>query len=704
MRRLTTVLGMVLAAAWAPAAGAAPPATCPVAMPLAEVAGDAAAPDGFAATGWTVKRGTEPEPFDVQVLGVLDDGVAVGVDMILVKITDADLLAGIGGIWAGMSGSPVHTPDGRLVGAVAYGLSAGPSAIGGLAAAEDMQRVLAYSDTAAMRASVRLPASLRSKAGVASPAVALNRLRVPFGVSGLSHSRVQQLAGRLDGAIPYAGGAASAAPGDPADIVPGGNFAAAVSYGYLSGVGLGTTTFVCNGRAVAFGHPMLFDGPTSLSAHSATAITIQDDPTFVPFKLGNPGGVVGTLDQDRLSGISALLGTVPRAAEVASRVNGNPPAERPRTFVNRTQDVPGVAGSHLLGAIDGEIDRIGAGTAEIGWTARLHAGGRQYVVRRTNRFADRGDIAFVSTFELVEQLGTLTENPHAEVTVDTVDLSATVDGAFREYRITGLQRWSGSEWLAVEPESMVTIVPGTPLRVRALLAGFRTAAPVAPVEFSFPIPEDVEGASGSLDIRGSASGGGGGEGFFLFGPEPMAPVAEHPSLPALIEALETAPRNDELVAELRLASEERRSPPVKLTQRVAEVVTGSFNAAVGVRPPDEPRPSNLRLNLLGRKSLALSKALSRGIKLTIRAGAPGRLVLRASVSKKAARRLGLKRRVVATLSRRLRTGRTAVRLKLTKPARRKLRGARAVKLTLEALLIDARGNRRVDRMTIRLRR
>lgn len=125
--------------------------------------------------------------------------------------------------------------------------------------------------------------------------------------------------------IPYSASAA-AAPGDPADIVPGGNFAAALSYGDISAAGVGTTTARCDDRAIAFGHPMVFDGPTALSAHNATALTIQDDPTFVPFKLANIGGIVGTLDQDRLAGIRALIGAGPTPIDIRSTVTEAGPA------------------------------------------------------------------------------------------------------------------------------------------------------------------------------------------------------------------------------------------------------------------------------------------------------------------------------------------------------------------------------------------
>ena len=46
------------------------------------------------------------------------------------------------GIWQGMSGSPVYSEDGRLIGAVSYGLAFGPSEVAGITPAADMQALL----------------------------------------------------------------------------------------------------------------------------------------------------------------------------------------------------------------------------------------------------------------------------------------------------------------------------------------------------------------------------------------------------------------------------------------------------------------------------------------------------------------------------------------------------------------------------------
>ena len=135
LRMLSGVAALALASAGlmsVPAtAQVVAPEDCPAAMPTAEVV------KGMTATGFTVSDGTEPEPFDVEVLGVLQDGVAPGRDMIVVD-TSSPAIEEAGGIWFGMSGSPVYSDDGRLIGAVAFGLSFGSSSVGGLTPARDM--------------------------------------------------------------------------------------------------------------------------------------------------------------------------------------------------------------------------------------------------------------------------------------------------------------------------------------------------------------------------------------------------------------------------------------------------------------------------------------------------------------------------------------------------------------------------------------
>jgi hypothetical protein len=129
-----TLLGGAASVVTTPAS--AEPGNCDTTFPMA----------GFDAlvdqpvTTRTVVRGTEPQAFTGTVLGKIDGGIAPGVDMIMVDFSSmaGDTAIDENGIWAGMSGSPVYTADGELLGAVAYGLAWGPSPIAGVTPYDSM--------------------------------------------------------------------------------------------------------------------------------------------------------------------------------------------------------------------------------------------------------------------------------------------------------------------------------------------------------------------------------------------------------------------------------------------------------------------------------------------------------------------------------------------------------------------------------------
>ena len=114
-------LGAVFAAsadAWAQKAvtpvTVAMPAVAPLntkIFPLAEVH------RGLHGIAYTVFEGVNPEPMQVDILGVLKDAIGPGQDMILARLKGDK--PEYTGVVAGMSGSPVYI-DGRLVGALSY--------------------------------------------------------------------------------------------------------------------------------------------------------------------------------------------------------------------------------------------------------------------------------------------------------------------------------------------------------------------------------------------------------------------------------------------------------------------------------------------------------------------------------------------------------------------------------------------------------
>lgn len=169
-------------------------------------------------------------------------------------------------------------------------------AVVGLTPAEPMLDLYQYPGRMAglrMRNEVSLPAAVQrrvvaeSDMTTAQAREGMSLLPLPLAVSGVRSGRVERLGKRLGGDNVTAFAADPSAPGagSARDIVPGGNFAAAESYGDITTAAVGTTTDVCRGRALAFGHPLFSAGRTSLSAHSADALAIPADNVWGSFKI-----------------------------------------------------------------------------------------------------------------------------------------------------------------------------------------------------------------------------------------------------------------------------------------------------------------------------------------------------------------------------------------------------------------------------------
>ena len=570
-----------------PARSVPPPtdAQCPQIAPITGVTA------GQPVDGLTVSSGTTPEPFTGTVLGTIADGIAPGLDMIVVRLTSPEIDR-VGGIWEGMSGSPVYAADGRLIGAVSYGLANGVSPVAGVTPAADMQALLTSGTGARAAAAQRVHPSARLRArmvgGATTPSEAgsgLDRLTVPVAVSGLSGARLARASSRLhlgDVRLYRSGPAATAAPaGAASQIVAGGNLAASLSYGDFSAVGTGTATMVCDGVVVGFGHPFDFAGDTSLTMHGADAIYVQEDPLGVPFKMSNPTGPVGVIDEDRLAGIKGELGAAPPATLVRTAVTG--PGGRSRTGDTRVS-VPDFASTATLLGFLANLDRVfdhtGKGSALVQYTVRGHtSAGTPFTVARANRYVDTADLTFAASEEPADAVGALVDNDFTAVTLDQVRIDASLSDQVRSYRIGKVQVRVKRGWRTVGASSVVRVRHGRRITLRVLLTSRRGELGTKVLTTHLRVPASASrGEIGLVDV-GSAADGSGGD-------SEDGTVASDAGTPGsfgqLVQALQTAPRNDELSLSLQLESDQA-GPAVARRALVGAVVSGDAQFTVRVR-------------------------------------------------------------------------------------------------------------------------
>ncbi len=279
--------------------------------------------------------------FEVEIIGLLKS-YAPKQDLVLARVSGGSLEKT--GIIAGMSGSPIYV-DGKLVGALAYGWpfardpicgitpiqsmldirkapAAPPVPIGG-AATRAAAFVSAFRDRSFATPFESLVAPLKA------PAVSTGLAPLPLPVSlsgslqpGRLFGDVAQAAGWL--VAPAGASAASAGAGPAADaasarLEPGSAVAAVLLSGDMVLSATGTVTWVDGNSVLAFGHPFLSMGPVDMPMASADVLTVLPS-LYRSFKFATTGPVLGSVSQDRSTGILGAFGAAPRMVPVTIRL------------------------------------------------------------------------------------------------------------------------------------------------------------------------------------------------------------------------------------------------------------------------------------------------------------------------------------------------------------------------------------------------
>ncbi|HYW28247.1 MAG TPA: SpoIVB peptidase S55 domain-containing protein [Gaiellales bacterium] len=464
--------GVALAGSHAPSASAAG-STCvnpPAVYPEDQVHA------GLLGTGKTVVSGTTPSSFNVKVLGVLTDGIAPGLDLIVVQLSGT-VMNQTGGAFEGISGSPVYV-NGKLLGAVSYTFGE-DNTIAGLTPAAPMMKLFGYpsgggtaaATAPAMPKRIALPTSLQrtvdSAAGT-STGTTMQLLKLPVGVSGLSDTGLQRLQRFFDrhglAYTAFRGGSAAAPNGvSGPPIQAGSNFAATQSFGDLTFYGLGTATAVCGNQIVAFGHPFFLTGGTSLGMNNASTITILKDP-YYPFKLANITGFQGLVDQDRLAGIRGMTGEMPALTGVKSTIS-NADLGSSRTGETDVADQTQMAliAQYAL-YVENVVgfDREGSGSETMNWTITGTYQGEPFTLTRDDIATDQYDINYMAGWELTGELGAITSGLYGPVQVTGVQFNGTVTQADLTGTITKVESktrvqrsWGVRRVVAVQPGGRV---------------------------------------------------------------------------------------------------------------------------------------------------------------------------------------------------------------------------------------------------------
>ncbi len=547
---VASAVALAVAGAGSPAVSA-PTDQCPSATPISSLAA------GQSVDGLTVSQGTTPEPFTGEVLGVLNDGIAPGLDMILVRLSSAEVDRV--GIWAGMSGSPVYAADGTLIGAVSYALSFGPSPVAGVTPAGDMQDLLASAPANRLHPSLHaeLDGKLKDRLvqdGTLTRAQAdqgMSQLKLPFGLAGLPQARVKAVAKKLKidlTGMRLAGvGNAAAAANFDTTLVAGGNVAAALSYGDITAAGVGTVTAVCGNEVLGFGHPMLHSGPSTLSLHAADAIYVQEDPVFGGFKVANIAAEpVGTITQDRLAGIKGDEGAGPATGQITSRISAESRVRDGETKVTVPEYMPDIAFAHILANEGRVFDGYGKGGANVDWSVSgTREDGRPFSISLRDVYASEYDITFESVLDVIDALYLLEYNGVEDITIDNVDYNADLTRSYDHYVIKKTEMKVKGTWTTISKKNRLPLRAGSrkPFRITVESPDSGTKKVVQALR----IPQDAAGRYARVRITGGNSYYN--DDYFYYDEYDNG---RDQTFDQILDSVKSAPRNDDVVVGLEV--------------------------------------------------------------------------------------------------------------------------------------------------------
>ncbi len=286
--------------------------------------------------GKTIFHGSRIEEFQVEILGVLHN-VGPNQNQILARLSGGPIETA--GVFQGMSGSPVYI-DGKLVGAVAFAMAFSKEAIAGITPIQEIVSIFEEKQIIPKEPDSPRPIRLSTLLNPSQTAVSAFRntglgfstaqlsstlvpIATPLSFSGFNSAAIAQFAPQFQamGFAPVMGGLSGNAPaaekGSP--LQPGSTLSVQLIRGDMDINASGTVTYVDGKKIYAFGHPFLGIGYTELPLNNAEVVTLLPN-LQVSSKVSETTELVGSIVQDRATGVMGVIGKKPRMLPVTIRL------------------------------------------------------------------------------------------------------------------------------------------------------------------------------------------------------------------------------------------------------------------------------------------------------------------------------------------------------------------------------------------------
>jgi hypothetical protein len=529
-------------------------------MPLAEVK------PGMIGVGRTVFRGDRPEEFSIEVVDIMRNFYPKR-NLILIRLKDGK--AEHTGVAAGMSGSPIYL-NGKMIGALSYSIGIFlREHLAGVTPIEEMLEIFNREETRDRELAAFVPPApnkfLDMALGLAEvswenflPQDLLQRraaligairpLDLPLAFGGMKPQLVEQAANLLKpagfqvisgGSSPPRAEAAGFDAESAALLQPGAAIGAVLMTGDADVEAIGTVTYRQDNRVLAFGHPFFDSGPVEMPISLAKILLIVPSD-YASFKMGESASLVGTLRQDRTTGIYGVIGAPPSLTPMTVRYTDEAGKTSPFEFrftEERTINtlMPLIMRFVLVNALESGRLATGENSLQLTGSIQLQSGRKINLDDFYPGFTPVGGFGFVSgilksTGEVASTAGAIMANNFQPAKLSRVDLHFTSVPGRRSASIEQVWIDRGE----VEPGDTVTVF--------ARLKAFQ--GPEKLLRQKLAIPKNAEGRFLTINV------GGGNEMTQLEARSaPGRFVAR--SFPQLLSILQERRRNDFLYYQLR---------------------------------------------------------------------------------------------------------------------------------------------------------
>jgi hypothetical protein len=446
---------------------------------------------GMKGVGRTIFHGNTISEFNVEILGVVDNFLP-NQSVVYAKLSGGPLEET--GVFEGMSGSPVYI-DGKILGAVAYSFQFSKEAIAGITPLENMLRDVENNPPKEVRSGTPGPGTVEisfnpaesvsrqswklvpvsnsrpvdekstaafSGNGFSNPAE-MKPIDTPLMLSGFSPSAIEQFAPqfRAMGLNPVLGGALGGSDtpsdglADASDIEPGSGVGVQLIRGIFGATAAGKVTYRDGNRIYAFGHPFLQNGPTQLPMTKTRIITILPN-LMNSNELSVPTELIGTIQQDRNTGISGEIGQQPQMIPITIRVRSSFNRQQVYRFemVNNRFLTPMLVNFSIFSALTATERAQGESTLQLQGIIALKD--RQQV-KIENFVSGDANASAITALLMANPVNFLMQSGLKDVQIDAIEVDVT---SWDEKRQAVLERiWPGRR----------EVNPGDLLEISALL-------------------------------------------------------------------------------------------------------------------------------------------------------------------------------------------------------------------------------------------